>query len=118
MNRDTLSRNAVYALTPWRNSDHCNVKPGARLASVSEAKTSFTKSVPSSTSKTFWSGVGGWRDRQLPDGPGFWTRLFVKNAQLAALSACRLATRTALRRLLPAHRRCVAADQSAHPDAS
>jgi hypothetical protein len=30
-----------------RNSEHCNVKAGRpRLASVSEAKTSFTKSVP------------------------------------------------------------------------
>ena len=28
--------------------------------------------------------------RKLPDGPGFWTRLFVKNAAVAALSACRL----------------------------
>ena len=43
----------------------------------------------------------GWRDEQLPDGPGFWTRLFVKNAAVAALSACRLATRTACAAYLP-----------------
>jgi hypothetical protein len=23
--------------------------------------------------KTFWSGVNGWRDKQLPDGTGMWT---------------------------------------------
>jgi hypothetical protein len=23
--------------------------------------------------KTFWNGVGGWRDRQLPDGAVIWT---------------------------------------------
>jgi hypothetical protein len=23
--------------------------------------------------KTFWSGVNGWRDRQLPDGAIIWT---------------------------------------------
>ena len=31
--------------------------------------------------KTFYTGLGGWADRQLPDGPGFWTRLFVKTRQ-------------------------------------
>jgi hypothetical protein len=43
----------------------------------------------------------GWRDEQVAVGPGFWTRLFVKNAAGAALSACRLATRTACAAYLP-----------------
>jgi hypothetical protein len=42
--------------------------------------------------------------RRANDPPmpvGFWTRLFVKNAAVAALSACRLATRTACAAYLP-----------------
>ena len=27
--------------------------------------------------KTFWTGIDGWTDQQLPDGPGFWTCLFI-----------------------------------------
>jgi hypothetical protein len=43
MNRDTLSRNAVHAFTPCGIRDRCSVEAGRpRLASDSEAKTSFT----------------------------------------------------------------------------
>ena len=56
-----------------RNSDRCNVKAGRpRLASVSEAKTSFTKSVPPSA-QYLSRRTGRWRDKQLPDGTIMWT---------------------------------------------
>ena len=41
--------------------------------------------------KTFWNGVAGWRDRQLPDGPGFWTCLFSGLAPVAATGHPRVA---------------------------
>jgi hypothetical protein len=56
-----------------RNSYRCNVKAGRpRLASVSEAKTSFTNRYHH-LFKTLWAGEAGWRDRQLPDGTIIWT---------------------------------------------
>ena len=52
-----------------------NARATASLVVSPSVKTFFDSSV-SPLIETFYTGVGGWADRQLPDGPGFWTCLF------------------------------------------
>ena len=44
-------------------------KPALPAASARPIKAFFDGSV-SPSAETFWCGVRGWRDRQLPDGTG------------------------------------------------